>query len=70
MLLRFPLGKNNSAVKMKIKKERKYWKRIFPSYLFPLLAVNLRVPRGGAMTAIEAPQIALSLEDLVGAWKQ
>lgn len=55
---------------MKIKKERKYWKRIFPSYLFPLLTVNLRVPRGGAMTAIEAPQIALSLEDLVGAWKQ
>lgn len=40
VLHRFPLGKIGSAVRIKIKKERKYWKTLFPSCSSPFLTAN------------------------------
>lgn len=49
-----PWEKNNPAVKMKTKEERKHWKSTFPSYLFPLLTACQ--PRGGVRTARRPPR--------------
>lgn len=59
MLLRFPLGKNNSAVKIKIKKKEKILENCFSLLFISLSDCQFRVPRGGVMTAMELPDLCL-----------